>query len=282
MTIKKDTTHHSNDSDAPKLRALAFICFCIIGLWLSSWFLINHYFSGDERGVVGDTFGAVNALFSGLAFSVLIYTMFLQRSELKLQREELRDTRAELAGQKEQMEIQNSTMRRQRFEQTFFSLLDTFSSLINAMEVREGGRIEAVAVGRSAFFIHLGRILNAKRNANDDIQVGMKTYMTSFGSELSNYISMIEVIVQFVEAGDLTDDEKRTYVGFMSSTFSTHEKVVLFYIGLSIEGQDRIKWAIEKYNLLTDLYGNHYIPENLFGHYAPTALCRPPKVTAVA
>jgi hypothetical protein len=50
----------------------------------------------QQRADFGDMFGAVNALFSGLAFAVLIYTMWLQREELELQRQELQETRREL------------------------------------------------------------------------------------------------------------------------------------------------------------------------------------------
>lgn len=49
-----------------------------------------------EMGQFGDMFGAVNTLFSGLAFAGIIYTILLQRNELSLQRKELEDTRAEL------------------------------------------------------------------------------------------------------------------------------------------------------------------------------------------
>jgi hypothetical protein len=48
------------------------------------------------RGQFGDMFGAVNTLFSGLAFAGLIYAIFLQRKELELQRDELKLTRTEL------------------------------------------------------------------------------------------------------------------------------------------------------------------------------------------
>jgi hypothetical protein len=50
----------------------------------------------EQRGQFGDMFGAVNALFSALAFAILIHTMWLQREELALQREELEQTREEL------------------------------------------------------------------------------------------------------------------------------------------------------------------------------------------
>lgn len=44
----------------------------------------------------GDSFGGLNALFSGLAFAGLIWTILLQRKELSLQRLELSETRKEL------------------------------------------------------------------------------------------------------------------------------------------------------------------------------------------
>lgn len=60
-------------------------------------FTIYHAFdSWADRGTFGDMFGAVNSLFSGLAFAGVIYAILLQRKELELQREELVLTREEL------------------------------------------------------------------------------------------------------------------------------------------------------------------------------------------
>jgi hypothetical protein len=82
---------------------LIVIVQCLIGYavyrWLPDW---------PTRGQFGDVFGAVNALFSGLAFAGLIYAVFLQREELSLQRKELELTRQELqrsAHAEEQSEI---------------------------------------------------------------------------------------------------------------------------------------------------------------------------------
>ncbi|AFE59935.1 hypothetical protein Q7S_18620 [Rahnella aquatilis HX2] len=50
----------------------------------------------SKSGAFGDTFGAINSLFSSLAFGALIYTIILQSNELKLQREELTLTREQL------------------------------------------------------------------------------------------------------------------------------------------------------------------------------------------
>lgn len=59
--------------------------------------LYSSISSWAHRGTFGDMFGAVNTLFSGLAFAGVIYAIFLQSEELALQRNELKLTRDELA-----------------------------------------------------------------------------------------------------------------------------------------------------------------------------------------
>ena len=68
-----------------------------VGIYLSfpSW---------TERGQFGDMFGAVTALFSGLALAGVILAIVLQTKELELQRKELELNRAEL---KKQSKAQN-------------------------------------------------------------------------------------------------------------------------------------------------------------------------------
>ncbi len=58
-------------------------------------------------------FGAVNALFSGLAFAGIIYTIFLQKEELALQREELKANREELARAAKAQEASEIQLRAQ-------------------------------------------------------------------------------------------------------------------------------------------------------------------------
>lgn len=58
----------------------------------------------DTLGTYGDFFGSFNALVSALAFGGLIYTIILQRKDLKLQREELKLTREEMQRQAEAQE----------------------------------------------------------------------------------------------------------------------------------------------------------------------------------
>ncbi|WP_397301843.1 hypothetical protein [Nonlabens ulvanivorans] len=61
-----------------------------------------------DRALFGDSNGTVNTLFSALAFGGIIFTILLQRKELKLQREELKDTREELKRTADAQEISNN------------------------------------------------------------------------------------------------------------------------------------------------------------------------------
>ena len=87
-----------------RLRHFTIAGAVVFVLWLS-WFFISLVTLDDwaKRGQLGDLFGAINALFSGLAFAAFFVTILLQRDELSLQREELRLQREEMAKQREMM-----------------------------------------------------------------------------------------------------------------------------------------------------------------------------------
>jgi len=72
----------------------------ITALWLLSWALITYRLGNPEMpGPFGDMFGAVNALFSGLAFAGVIVAILMQQEELKIQRKELTQSRYAQEGQ---------------------------------------------------------------------------------------------------------------------------------------------------------------------------------------
>ncbi|BDA80155.1 hypothetical protein LPTSP3_g30850 [Leptospira kobayashii] len=83
-------------------------------------------------GPIGDMFGAINALFSGLALAGIIYTIYLQHEELKLQREELKLTRIELRRSAEAQEKSQLSIQEQADALTYTATLNTLSSLINS------------------------------------------------------------------------------------------------------------------------------------------------------
>ena len=78
-------------------RNFIYLMIVVLAVWLiyaSLLYLLSDKW--DHRGAFGDMFGAINALFSGLAFAGIIFTILLQKEELRLQRNELELTREEL------------------------------------------------------------------------------------------------------------------------------------------------------------------------------------------
>ena len=142
----------------------------VIILYAMFWWIVDSSITDAQlRGVFGDKFGAVNALFSGLAFAGLIITLFLQKSELALQREELQLTREEMKSQRSEFVKENETLKLQRFENLFYNMLNLQQEIVNdlraeynyeditAVPLANGGQgyenrnVRRVVIGRDVF-----------------------------------------------------------------------------------------------------------------------------------
>lgn len=118
-----------NEDRTPKYRVFWLIAVIIISVWIGQFLLIKHYWipNGTDpqqepaiwahRGVVGDSFGAINALFSGLALAGVLFTIFLQRAESKGQTEdfnkqldEIKKQTAAFSSQVEQSKLQTQAI----------------------------------------------------------------------------------------------------------------------------------------------------------------------------
>ena len=101
-------------SSSPPL-GITILLVIVLGLWILSFLIITAIYGTPENpGVLGDMFGVINALFSGLALAFVIYAIFLQREDLKIQSEELQLSRKELSKQNkligEQLEAMQGTL----------------------------------------------------------------------------------------------------------------------------------------------------------------------------
>lgn len=70
-------------------RYFIIIAILIVVVSIAFPFVVNHYFCNwATSGTFGDTYGTLNAIFSGIAISGLIVTLLMQRKELQNQRKE--------------------------------------------------------------------------------------------------------------------------------------------------------------------------------------------------
>ena len=103
----------------------------ILIIWVATGYLVYSWLPDwPTRGQFGDVFGTVNALFSGLAFTGLIYTVFLQREELSLQRTELELTRQELRRSAHAQEQSEIALRAQARAASMSAKMSTASALL--------------------------------------------------------------------------------------------------------------------------------------------------------
>lgn len=97
------------------------------------YYLVVRFFYPDitASGQFGDMFGGINALFSGLAFLGVIYTILLQMEELGLQRKELRLTRKELNRTAEAQEKSEEALSKQAESLKATAKLNGLSAIVN-------------------------------------------------------------------------------------------------------------------------------------------------------
>lgn len=252
-----------NESGPPsnEKTSLGIFIWVILGLIVLLW---GCWVWAKPTGDVGP-YDSLNALFSGLAFWGVIYAILLQRSELSLQRKELELTRSEVRGQKEQLVSQNITLKQQRFENTFFSLLDLLNSIIDSMEVKSGtGTALLNYKGREGF---TQLVSDFQRDYG-----GASRTMSHHGAEaicieayqrfanyrqtsVGHYFRTLYNIVKFIDRSEV--GEKHTYINILRAQLSSSELVLLFYNCLSNYGKDKFKPYIEKFGLLENMPFNY-------------------------
>lgn len=244
----------------------------VILLWIISGFIIDYYWGEDGRGTIGDMFGAVNALFSGLAFAGLIITLLYQKEELSLQRAELSQTRQELESQCKEFEQQNKTLKQQRFDNTFFNMLTLQQEIINNIRYVDNRRSydfrnkqqineKTTFEGRQVFGYFYG---NHLRDAITEKGVDVYDRL-NFVPTFDHYFRHLFHIVKFIDNSTLIDEvDKNEYASMLESQLSKNELRFLFYYGQSAKGKHQLKPLIEKYSLLRSCNGESLVnPEHV-------------------
>ncbi len=111
---------------------LTFLIILVVIIWLISAILIFFFIEdSSERGTFGDLFGAVNALFSGLAFAGLIYTIILQKKDLEMQRSEIQLNRSELKKSAAAQQKSEKALSEQVEQMKVTSRLNALNTIIN-------------------------------------------------------------------------------------------------------------------------------------------------------
>lgn len=105
-----------------------------------------------EWGQIGDFFGGIlNPLFGFASLFALLVTIAYQARSLRVSSEELKLSREELSKSSSALAAQNKAIELQSFEQTFFSWLNTYRNLLNAVSTNNNSSMKN-AVGTSELY----------------------------------------------------------------------------------------------------------------------------------
>ncbi|MDD9197579.1 putative phage abortive infection protein, partial [Aliivibrio sp. S3MY1] len=233
---------------------------CLATLIIVSWFQYPVWISSvygnsvselANKALFGDSFGALNTLFSGLALGGIITSIFLQSQEL-------RETRAEIKGQKEEFKLQTKAMDKQVFETTFFQLLQLHNEIVQSLKTEEdsGGK-QHIVNGRDVFrilfidkFTQKGYIFDyycmfGEDLYADDIGSQYLKFHRVYGNMIGHYFRNIYQILKYIEQSNV--DDKKFYSNLLRAQLSDYELGLLFYNCLSDLGNSKFKLLIEKY-----------------------------------
>lgn len=244
----------------------------MIGLVGTIYFFYWKSDSKDfELNLLGDFLsGSVTSIWS-LAGLFFIYVAFLgqkqqllhQQLEIMYSQLEVKNTRLELAGQKEEMRIQNSTLRQQKVENTFFNLLNLFSSIVNSIDIRNVRTQVVISSGRDCFKIFYDELISNINSINevnenfnienisveDTIEAYDKLYNNN-KADLSHYFRSVYHIIKFIDESEIED--KKRYVGLLRAQISSYEQIVIFYNCLHKYGE-KFKILAVRYNLFKNI-----------------------------
>lgn len=253
--MKKQESNKVDDSR--KIVNIAWWCAIgVVALWTLTFFVL--LLPEEKQGIFGDMFGAVNALFSGLAFAGLIITLILQRRELALQRDELEHTRNEFVEQ-------NKTMKRQRFENTFFNLMSLHQHITDNLEYTCTDRADGFeAKGREVF-----KKFYLEKD-NFDGTHGVRGYLASKNVDtlikyadfdvFNHYFHFFDGILSYIDSSDLIEDKERyQYAVMLRNTLSDNERYLMFYYYAASGGWH--KTIAEEYALFYDVLPNELAKE---------------------
>lgn len=232
--------------------------------------------SSTERGLFGDMFGAVNALFSGLAFAGVMYAIVMQRHEISIAKREIAYTKLILDEQQKQLSIQNQQSKRQGFENTYFQMVRLFSDITNNIDLqRLENKKPIVTRGKDVFPVFLDRLRKTynppEKNlyGGHDFDDSYDKFYEKHNTELGHYFRLLYNIMNFINESDV--DNQKFYAKILRAQLSDSEIAILFYNGLSKNGVSKFKPLIERYGLLKNLNQRDIFAPELKDRYAVSA-----------
>lgn len=178
-----------------------------------------------KAGTYGDSFGAVNALFSGLAFAGVIVALYLQTTELRLQREEMEEARRVWQDSADAQAEAQQSLKAQSETMIVAAYLNALSGLLDAPFASDMLRHDAV--------VRIRQMLPALENRVEFVQPTLQDINVELWA-IHNSLS-----------GTLHSTRDNT----LTSTSEEQAKTLRVAVSEAIERLGRLPWSISDANL---------------------------------
>lgn len=247
---------------------LLIIPLIILFLWQEDFFS-NRTISHEKFGTFGDFFGGVLGSIWALCGVLLFYlalkeqrgdfannkialmkqidALTVQTDEFKLQRNELQETRKIFTEQ-------SKTLKQQRFESTFFSLIDLYNKIISNLHLQDSNKNYFKSLKNKLYEDYKSEHED-ENNIVKCHEYAAKSYLKIFydnKEELTYYYRTIYRVLSIIDNSELTELEKILYVKILRSQLSENELLFLFYNSNTKYGGKFYPYIL-KYNLLKHL-----------------------------
>lgn len=206
--------------------------------------------SYTEMGVFGDSYGALNTLFSALAFTGIIASIYFQREELKVTRGELEATREEMKSQGEQFSLQTKAMQKQVFETTFFNMVSLHNAITSKLRDGNGFSKLYEALLECARYAHLDKDADFEIN----LRIVYDRFMHEQYDKIGHYYRYVYQILKFIDASKLHENEKMVYSNILRAQMSNYELILLFVNCICYERSNKFKLLVEKAAFFEHVY----------------------------
>lgn len=240
---------------------------------------IANYQSAAYWGQIGDFIGGLlNPLLSFVALMAVLYSVNMQRRELKLARGDARENYRIQIQQRQNFERQN-------FESVFFRLLDIHARLVAELKLVKDKQFYEDAyetlIGRDAFEYVGGRLRTNGSTASEyapHVVRAVDTFERFHSVKFAHYFRNFYQILKHVESfgvDPLKMDRKysfllvrqlvqqyktqRVYANMLRAQLDSEELAVLFMNCLTVKGEG-LKYYVERYSMLKHFDQNKMFP----------------------
>ncbi len=213
------------------------------------WVVFIYYFDWKPE--------LVNSFFSAMAFGAIIYSIYQQSLELKLTRDEFI--------------AQNETFSKQRFENTFFKMIEL--AQLNLSYINNNQSLIALAhmadpeesKGKNGIYEMISSFSSHTNTKQKDFTPSALWQILEHSLKLynaNNYLMSLSNLYKLINESPLIQEKERQfYASIVNSNLSNAEKHLLYLSTMSQEYK-ALRLILNKYGVKPDFHMNQFVLNN--------------------